>query len=117
MALKFHQNHPILAFLLALLFTQNILYTTFAFTGDRIGDGSFIYPDRSPTTSGGYYYHGNTITIDGNLGFVLIRIIVVICLLLVYLNRPRVLKIQVYHLFLIDRYITYWLIAPSSFNV
>ncbi|XP_075653965.1 FLUCTUATING-LIGHT-ACCLIMATION protein 1, chloroplastic-like [Castanea sativa] len=58
-------------------------------------DLNFINPDRSLTTFGGYYYHGNTIMIDGNLGFVLFGIIMGICLLIVYLNRPRVLKIQV----------------------
>lgn len=103
MALKFHQNHPIFAFLLALLFTQNILYTAFVVSGGRVRGDSFT-PDGSSTIpvfrSGGYPYHSNNIMINLNPGwfFVLFGIIVAIFLVIGYLNKPRVLKIQVFRL-------------------
>lgn len=100
MALKFHQNHPILAFLLALLFTQNISYTAFAGSGGRLSGGYSINPNRLSTRpgsrSGGCYYHGDGKMTNGNLDIwvlVLFGIILVICLLIGYFTRPRVLKI------------------------
>ena len=63
MAFKFFQNRPILAFLLALLFTHEILYTAFAASGGRMG-GSYFSSEEEITSSYSssnsydvYHYH------------------------------------------------------------
>ena len=62
MAFKFFRNHPILVFILALLFTHEILYTAFATSGGRMVGSSFSSEEEtSPYSSSNsydvYHYH------------------------------------------------------------
>lgn len=62
MAFKFLQNHPILAFILALLFTHEILYTAFAASGGRMGGSTFSSEEEKSSYSSSnsydvYHYH------------------------------------------------------------
>ncbi|KAK7855164.1 FLUCTUATING-LIGHT-ACCLIMATION protein 1, chloroplastic [Quercus suber] len=62
MAFKIFQNHPILAFILALLFTHEILYTAFAASGGRMGGTSFSSEEETSSYSSSnsydvYHYH------------------------------------------------------------
>ena len=62
MAFKVFQNHPILAFILALLFTHEILYTAFAASGGRMGGSSFSLEEETSSYSSSnsydvYHYH------------------------------------------------------------
>ena len=55
MAFEFFQKHPILAFILALLFTHEILYTAFAASGGRMG-GSFSSKEETSSYSSSNSY-------------------------------------------------------------
>ena len=125
MAFKFLQNHPILAFILALLFTHEILYTAFAASGGRMGGSSFasdkesssylssksynIYHyDNYPRFSSGYVVDDDIDSLRVNekhegtsVWFFILPFgsFVGIFLLIAYLNRASVLRVQVYHFF------------------
>ena len=62
MAFKFFRNHPILVFILALLFTHEILHTAFATSGGRMGGSSFSSEEETSSYSSSnshdvYHYH------------------------------------------------------------
>ncbi|KAL4642462.1 hypothetical protein ACB092_02G019800 [Castanea dentata] len=62
MAFKFFQSHQILAFILALLFTHEFLYTALAASGGRMGGSSFSSEEEKSSHSSSnsydvYHYH------------------------------------------------------------
>ena len=126
MAFKFLQNHSILALILALLFAHEIVYTAFAASGGRMGGSSFASEKESSSYSSSksyniYHYDNNPRFSSGYVDddidslrvnekhedtttsawfFVLpFGSIVGIYLLIAYLNRASVLRVQVYHFF------------------
>ncbi|XP_050240541.1 uncharacterized protein LOC126689407 [Quercus robur] len=120
MAFKFLQNHPILALILALLFAHEILCTAFAASGGRMGGSSFasdkesssylssksynIYHyDNYPRFSSGYVdddidsLRVNEKHEGTSVWFFILPFgsFVGIFLLIAYLNRASVLRVQV----------------------
>ncbi|KAM4115985.1 hypothetical protein ACJW30_02G015800 [Castanea mollissima] len=120
MAFKFLQNHPILVLILALLLAHEILYTAFAASGGRMGGSSFASEKESSSYSSSksyniYHYDNNPRFSSGYVDddidslsvnekhegtsawfFILpFGSFVGIYLLIAYLNRASVLRVQV----------------------